>query len=87
MDHKALIGAVAERTRLSREESADISRAVLEAANEDFGSLGNGGLLFAADEDGARGHEVRPVEPPDHEIKRAGLEFLNQFRIFPVRIE
>jgi uncharacterized protein (DUF2267 family) len=30
MDHKALIGAVAERTRLSREESADISRAVLE---------------------------------------------------------
>jgi uncharacterized protein (DUF2267 family) len=30
MDHKALIGAVAERTRLSREESADLSRAVLE---------------------------------------------------------
>jgi uncharacterized protein (DUF2267 family) len=30
MDHKALIGAVAERTRLSREESADITRAVLE---------------------------------------------------------
>jgi uncharacterized protein (DUF2267 family) len=30
MDHKAFIGAVAERTGLSREESADISRAVLE---------------------------------------------------------
>jgi len=30
MDHRALIGAVAERTGLSREESADISRAVLE---------------------------------------------------------
>jgi uncharacterized protein (DUF2267 family) len=30
MDHKALIGAVAERTMLSLEESADISRAVLE---------------------------------------------------------
>jgi uncharacterized protein (DUF2267 family) len=30
MDQKALIGAVAERTGLSREESADITRAVLE---------------------------------------------------------
>ena len=30
MDQKGLIRAVAERTRLSREESADISRAVLE---------------------------------------------------------
>ena len=30
MDDKALIGAVAERTGLSREESADITRAVLE---------------------------------------------------------
>jgi uncharacterized protein (DUF2267 family) len=30
MDQKALIGAVAERTRLSREESADITRAALE---------------------------------------------------------
>jgi uncharacterized protein (DUF2267 family) len=30
MDHRALIGAVTERTGLSREESADISRAVLE---------------------------------------------------------
>jgi uncharacterized protein (DUF2267 family) len=30
MDHKGLIGAVAERTRLSREESADITWAVLE---------------------------------------------------------
>jgi uncharacterized protein (DUF2267 family) len=30
MDHKGLIAAVAERTRLSREESADITRAVLE---------------------------------------------------------
>lgn len=30
MDHRALIGAVAERTGLSREESADISRAVVE---------------------------------------------------------
>jgi uncharacterized protein (DUF2267 family) len=30
MDPRALIGAVAERTGLSREESADISRAVLE---------------------------------------------------------
>src|SRR5690348_8050715 len=30
MDQKELVHAVAERTRLSREESADISRAVLE---------------------------------------------------------
>jgi len=30
MDQKGLIRAVAERTGLSREESADISRAVLE---------------------------------------------------------
>jgi uncharacterized protein (DUF2267 family) len=30
MDHKGLIRAVAERTRLSREESADLTRAVLE---------------------------------------------------------
>jgi uncharacterized protein (DUF2267 family) len=30
MDHKGLIRAVAERTRLSREESADVTRAVLE---------------------------------------------------------
>ena len=30
MDQKALIGAVAERTRLSRGESADITRAALE---------------------------------------------------------
>jgi len=30
MNHKALIGAVAERTGLSREESSDIARAVLE---------------------------------------------------------
>jgi len=30
MDHKELVHAVAERTTLSREESADITRAVLE---------------------------------------------------------
>jgi uncharacterized protein (DUF2267 family) len=34
MDQKELVHAVAERTRLSREESADISRAVLEGLAE-----------------------------------------------------
>ena len=41
-----------------------LSRAVLEAANEDFGSLGNGGLLFAADEDGVYCGTGGPVHVP-----------------------
>ncbi|MBV9931501.1 MAG: hypothetical protein JO013_11225 [Alphaproteobacteria bacterium] len=45
-----------------------LSRAVMEAANEDFGSLGNGGILYAADEDGVycgTGGPVHvPIRPP-----------------------
>jgi uncharacterized protein (DUF2267 family) len=72
MDHKAFIGAVAERTGLSREESADISRAVLEGLADQL-SEGEARRL-AADLPGLagqlrarrrRGKEAHPVRLGD----------------------
>jgi hypothetical protein len=46
-----------------------LNRAVMSAANADFGSLGNGGILFAGDEDGVYCGSTGPVHVP---IRRRG---------------
>src|SRR4051812_35483375 len=43
---------------------ATLSQSVMEAANEDFGSLGNGGIIFADDEEGVYCGTGGPVHVP-----------------------
>ena len=54
-----------------------LGRAVMEAANEDFGSLGNGGILFADEAEGVYCGTGGPVHVP---IRRPAAEPSTRFR-------
>lgn len=54
-----------------------LSRSVMDAANEDFGSLGNGGILFTDDEDGVYCGSTGPVHVP---IRRDTAQPAGRFR-------
>jgi hypothetical protein len=54
-----------------------LSRSVMEAANEDFGSLGSGGILFADEEDGVYCGTRGPVHVP---IRKGPPEPSTRFR-------
>jgi hypothetical protein len=72
----ALVSAQA-RTRsrsAAKELDPQIARlncAVMEAATRDFGSLGNGGILFAGDAEGVYCGATGPVHIPIRHTKRA----------------
>jgi hypothetical protein len=48
-----------------------LNTSVLEAATRDFGSLGNGGILFAGDAEGVYCGSTGPVHIPIRHTKRA----------------
>ncbi|HEY0313691.1 MAG TPA: hypothetical protein VGC56_14510 [Allosphingosinicella sp.] len=62
------------RGKLRRDLDPQIEKlngAVLEAATHDFGSLGNGGILFEADGDGVYCGSTGPVHIPIHRTAAA----------------
>jgi hypothetical protein len=65
----ALVAARAAAGRRKADKALDgiietLTRSVMDAANEDFGSLGNGGILFADEEDGVYCGSTGPVHVP-----------------------